>query len=62
MQSNVQLTDEELDLVHRLARSENPDADYDREHISSLLLLRSLSSATQHTNRRSRRSLVKVKR
>lgn len=30
MQQNVQLTDEELDLIHRLARSENPDASYDR--------------------------------
>lgn len=30
MQQNVQLTDEELDLIHRLAKSENPDASYDR--------------------------------
>jgi hypothetical protein len=30
MQANVQLTDEELDLIQRLAQSENPDAAYDR--------------------------------
>ena len=27
---DVALTDEELDLIHRLARSENPDPEYDR--------------------------------
>lgn len=26
---NVQLTDEELDLIQRLAKAENPDATYD---------------------------------
>ncbi|GAA97945.1 uncharacterized protein L969DRAFT_19282 [Mixia osmundae IAM 14324] len=28
-QENVQLTEDELDLIHRLARSENPDGEYD---------------------------------
>jgi hypothetical protein len=27
--TNVALTEDELDLIHRLAKSENPDADYD---------------------------------
>ena len=31
MQQNVNLTEEELDLIHRLAQSENPDANYDRK-------------------------------
>lgn len=26
---NVALTEEELDLIHRLAKGENPDANYD---------------------------------
>jgi ribosome biogenesis protein ERB1 len=29
-QADVELTDEELELIRRLATSENPDADYDR--------------------------------
>ncbi|KAM0791153.1 hypothetical protein ACM66B_005638 [Microbotryomycetes sp. NB124-2] len=28
-QQNVQLTEEELDLIHRLAKAENPDSNYD---------------------------------
>lgn len=28
-QKNVALTEEELDLIHRLAKSENPDSNYD---------------------------------
>lgn len=30
---DVALTDEELDLIHRLARSENPDPEYDRAFV-----------------------------
>lgn len=28
-QQNVELTEEELDLIHRLAKGENPDLNYD---------------------------------
>jgi hypothetical protein len=28
-QQNVELTEEELDLIHRLAKGENPDSNYD---------------------------------
>jgi hypothetical protein len=43
LQKDVQLTEEELDLIHRLAKSENPDADYDRVYSVSLL-----SRQTEH--------------
>jgi ribosome biogenesis protein ERB1 len=33
MQKNVELTEEELDIIHRLAKSENPDANYDRAYL-----------------------------
>lgn len=30
MQQSIQLSDAELDMISRLARAENPDANYDR--------------------------------
>lgn len=54
MQANVQLTDEELDLIQRLAQGENPDASYDRA--SSALVIARVLTVVQPTSPPSRRT------
>ena len=54
---DVALTDEELDLIHRLARSENPDPEYDRSlstHVMPLIAQRTKTRSTSLSRRRIR--------
>lgn len=54
---DVALTDEELDLIHRLARSENPDPEYDRASSAArrpLIAQRTRTRSTSSSRRRIR--------